>query len=273
MISPGSSRGANFSCASTTAPVIASRATSTIAPPSSRELVDPVREVTPLNGALTSAAATPAASKRASDRNWVRCGATTTSVTRPAAHANSAPREKLRYRPAISVGAAPAAAARSHSGRSASPANLAASTNPIAASTPIAFQYVSGCSSRPWALTDLAKCSTPGTSRSESPYPITISTPAPSPGSTARRALGVRSSAAAASSTPRYSSRRCPSWYAVPVIGAHAIEQSVHAASSASPSVARSMARPRGSGAGNAIAATATRTQATIAAVSWGPSK
>ncbi len=39
----------------------------------------------------------------------------------------------------------------------------------MAATAPIAFQYVSGCSSRPWALIDRWKVSRHGSSRSEMP--------------------------------------------------------------------------------------------------------
>ena len=111
-----------------------------MAPSRSREEADPASEVTPLNGAATSAATTAAPSVVAMARAWARSGATTIRVTNPAAQANSAPREKLMYRPRPRTGDAAAARARRAGGRERSPARRAASTKPIAATSPIAFQ-------------------------------------------------------------------------------------------------------------------------------------
>ena len=53
--------------------------------------------------------------------------------------------------------------------RLASPATRVASTKPMAASAPIAFQYVSGCSSRPSAVCEWARWIALGSRRPESP--------------------------------------------------------------------------------------------------------
>ena len=55
--------------------------------------------VTPVNGAAASEARRPRRRRRSSARSCSRRGASTTSATRPATHANSAPREKLDVQP------------------------------------------------------------------------------------------------------------------------------------------------------------------------------
>ena len=125
--------------------------------------------MTPPNGVATSAASTAAASETIIERSCARLGAATISVTMPARHANSAPRENDRYSPIPSGAHAHAAAVRIARSRELSPATLTARTRPSAATSPIAFQYVSGCSRRPWALTEREKFSRPGSIRSDSP--------------------------------------------------------------------------------------------------------
>jgi hypothetical protein len=111
----------------------------------------------------------PATAATAAACAWARVGRSATSASSPTAAAASAPREKLRYTPRASGAHAAAAAVRTAAGRARSPAIRAASTNPIAASAPVAFQYVSGCSRRPPARSLAARWTTPGSSRPASP--------------------------------------------------------------------------------------------------------
>ena len=77
----------------------------------------------------------------------------------------SAPRLNVSSSPTVSGTAPAAAATRSARGRSGSPASRTVSTTPSAASAPIAFQYVSGWSSRPPADAVAESSTIPGTSR------------------------------------------------------------------------------------------------------------
>ncbi len=76
--------------------MITASSTSTTAPCHSRVESAPDNEVTPLKGAAAAAASAPAAIVAISPSSCSRRGASTIRATIPAAHANSAPREKDR---------------------------------------------------------------------------------------------------------------------------------------------------------------------------------
>jgi hypothetical protein len=99
-----------------------------------------VSDVKPRRGATAAEAIAPASTARQIASSCSRRGAMLTSATRPAKPANSAPRDTEMESPMPSGTAAAALAVRIHRARVTSPAMRQASTTPIAATSPIAFQ-------------------------------------------------------------------------------------------------------------------------------------
>ena len=93
---PDGSGTSNRRPTSTAAAAMTTSATSTPAPCASRVDSDPLSPVTPPNGAEAAADTTTVTRATSAARICARSGSATTSVMRPAAQANSAPREKLR---------------------------------------------------------------------------------------------------------------------------------------------------------------------------------
>ena len=138
--SPPASRRSSRYCASPAPTVTSTSSPRAIAPSRSRVETLPVSAVTLLNGTAATAAKPAKQIPRTTAHSCSRRRMITTSAIRPAAHANSAPRENDTYSPIPSGAAAAAAVTRSQPGRVRSPATPAASTSPSAASSPIAFQ-------------------------------------------------------------------------------------------------------------------------------------
>ena len=142
---------------------------SSAAPCDSRRPSGPATSCTAGSSAASRPASAAAAATSSAARSCTPPGAIASSTASPTIAATIAPRENDSARPAPSGAAAAAASARMPRGRTGSPARRAHSTIPIAASAPIAFQYVSGCSSRPIAVREPSRSIRPGSTRSASP--------------------------------------------------------------------------------------------------------